>query len=224
MKTARVWLAGVAAIGVLFALFALLRRPGAPVLAGRDAYEPSSATSPYPEPAVQKGSAVASASAPGDGGRRRLDPAAHAALQKQIHEALWAASGQAPPAGAGAGAGAAPPAAELSREYIQERIRSDFKPMASKCYEELLARAPDAGGRAVMEFTIVADEKLGAVVEDAALGDAGTLTDPRFATCLRESLGTVVFEAPAKGGKTTVRYPLIFSPGPDEDAAAKPRP
>ncbi|HRG99607.1 MAG TPA: AgmX/PglI C-terminal domain-containing protein [Polyangiaceae bacterium] len=223
MKTARVWLAGVAAIAVLFALFALLRRPSGSVGGRGDAEEPSSAWRPYPEPPVQKGSAV-SAPAPADGGRRRLDPGEHAALQKQIHEALWAASGQAPPSSAGGPVGAPPAAAELSREYIRERIQSDFKPMAIKCYEELLARAPDAGGRAVLEFTIVADEKLGAVVEDPALGDGGTLTDPRFATCLRESLGTVAFAAPAKGGKTTVRYPLVFSPGPDEDAAAKPAP
>jgi hypothetical protein len=223
VKTSRVWLAGGAAILVLFALFALLRRPSAAVGAGDEGGEPSSATSPYPEPIEQKGSAASAAPAPTDGGRRRLDPAAHAALQRQIHEALWTASGQAPPSGAG-GTGAPPAAAELSREYIQERIRSDFKPMAIKCYEELLARAPDAGGRAVMEFTIVADEKLGAVVEDTALGDGGTLTDPRFATCLRESLGTVAFEAPSRGGKTTVHYPLVFSPGPEEDAAAKPTP
>jgi len=215
----RVWLAGAAAICVLFAMFALLKRPGAPSV--REDEGGSSSTGASREPYAQS-AWVEPPPAALDGGRQRLDPVAHAALQRQIHQALWTASGQTPPTGAAGPVGAPAGVTELSREYIQERIRADFKPMAIKCYEELLAREPDAGGRAVMEFTIVADEKLGALVEDSALGDGGTLTDPRFSTCLRESMSGVVFEAPPKGGKTTVRYPLIFSPG-DDDAAAPSR-
>jgi len=69
-----------------------------------------------------------------------------------------------------------------------------------------------------MEFTIVADDKLGGIVEDAGLGEGGTLTDDKMGTCIRESLTTLAFPPPAgDGGIVTVVYPIVFAPdGPDE--------
>lgn len=217
MEKARIWGAGAAALLVLFAVFVLLKRKPAgaePVPGHPESASIETARGERSTPALEGAPAASSR----DAGLRVLDRAAHAELQKKIHEALWAQSGQAPRAGEST----PPNAATLSPAYIQERIRDDFKPMAVKCYEELLARTPDAGGRAVMEFTIVADEKLGGVVEDTALGDGGTLTDPGFGTCLRESLSTVSFAPPPKGGKTTVRYPFLFSPGDEPPAAPAP--
>jgi hypothetical protein len=108
----------------------------------------------------------------------------------------------------------------LDRDYIRSRIRSDFVPLASQCYESLLATQPTARGKAVFSFTIVGDEDVGGIVEAAELIEGTTLTDPEFATCIRESLLSVTFAPPARGGWVTVTYPLDFSP--DAPDAASP--
>jgi hypothetical protein len=109
--------------------------------------------------------------------------------------------------------------AGMDPKYIQEVIRDEFSPMAQKCYEELLARSKDAKGRVVMSFTIVADDKLGGIVEDveADQGDGG-LGDEKMTTCMRESLSTLAFRPPARGGYVTVRYPFEFANGDEPDA------
>jgi hypothetical protein len=101
---------------------------------------------------------------------------------------------------------------------IRERMREDLIPMALGCYKNLLAKHPDAGGKVVMEFEILHDEKLGGVVNEPELGDGGTLNDVDFSTCVRESLSAVYFDAPPGKGKITVKYPITLSPDePDAD-------
>jgi hypothetical protein len=95
---------------------------------------------------------------------------------------------------------------------IQDRMREDLIPMAEGCYKNLLAKHPDAGGKVVMEFEILHDEKLGGVVNEPELGDGGTLNDREFSTCVRESLSAVYFDAPPGKGKITVKYPITLSP------------
>jgi hypothetical protein len=144
-------------------------------------------------------------------------------LRKRIL-AGWAAQGE-PEVAAAAKQGKFVPAptgdggGRMDPKYIQEVIRGEFLPMAKKCYEELLTRK-DAGGRFEMSFTIVADEKLGGLVEDvdADHGDGG-LADDKMTTCMRESMSSIAFRPPAHGGTVTVVYPILFSPGdepPDE--------
>lgn len=149
------------------------------------------------------------------------------ALRERIREAISRAWG----ADAGAltgGAGAAPtaPAAipartgTLSAQYLRERIREDFLPMASACYDSLLQRRPAGEGRVTMEFEIVADANLGGLVEDARfVGDAGAadsgVWEGEFLTCMRESMMTVVFLRPQGDGRMTVRYPFRLSPSSD---------
>ena len=125
-----------------------------------------------------------------------------------------AKAGRFVPAPTGADGGAMDP------KYIQEVVRGEFMPMAKGCYEELLTRKKTAAGRFEMSFTIVADAKLGAIVEDveADHGDSG-VADERMTTCMRESLSTLSFRPPAHGGYVTVVYPILFSPGDDEPDA-----
>ena len=165
----------------------------------------------------------ASSALPFDAAIRKAlaDRAVRDELRKRIL-AGWAASGDEETAAA-ARAGRFQPRPNdagtgIDPKYIQQVVREDFFPMAKQCYEELLARKPDAGGRVEMEFTIVADDKLGGIVEDAGLGEGGTLTDDKMGTCIRESLTTLAFPPPAgDGGIVTVVYPIVFAPdGPDE--------
>ena len=211
MEKARPFFVGFLALAVLFLAYVALKRPNEPEYASsheaptanetesRDPSRPPG-QDPLPDAAVPTRNVMSV--------KERED------LKKKIYGALWAESGKVP---SRSEIERAPPsAAPLSPAYVQSRIREDFKPMAAKCYEELLSRHPDAGGTEVMEFTIVADEKLGGIVEETNLGDGGTMVDPSFSTCMRESLSTVAFAPPPKGGKTTVHYPFSFSPGDDE--------
>lgn len=153
------------------------------------------------------------------------DPKVREALRKRIL-AGWAATGE-PEVAAAAKEGRFIPAPEgpdggrMDPKYIQEVVRGEFFPMAKKCYEELLTRKKDAQGRVEMSFTIVADEKLGGILEDvqADHGDGG-LADERMTTCMRESMSSLAFRPPAHGGYVTVVYPIVFSP--DEPDASGP--
>jgi hypothetical protein len=153
------------------------------------------------------------------------DAKARDELRKRIL-AGWAASPE-PEVAAAAKEGRFLPAPEgpdggrMDPKYIQEVVRGEFFPMASKCYEELLTRKKDAKGRVEMSFTIVADEKLGGILEDveAKHDDAG-LADERMTTCMRESMSTLAFRPPAHGGIVTVVYPIVFAPDDPDDGGA----
>ena len=146
-------------------------------------------------------------------------------LRKRIL-AGWAASPE-PEVAAAAKEGRFLPAPEgpdggrMDPKYIQEVVRGDFFPMAEKCYEELLTRKKNAKGRVEMSFTIVADEKLGGILEDveAKHDDAG-LADEKMTTCMRESMSTLAFRPPAHGGIVTVVYPIEFAPDDPAEAGA----
>jgi hypothetical protein len=105
----------------------------------------------------------------------------------------------------------------IEPKYIQEVVREDLFPMARKCYEDLLARKPDAGGRLEMEFTIAGDDKIGGIVEEASMADTSSLKDEKMETCVRESLLTLSFPPPAHDGVVTVVYPIVFGPGDDDE-------
>ncbi|MFO0740294.1 MAG: AgmX/PglI C-terminal domain-containing protein [Labilithrix sp.] len=113
----------------------------------------------------------------------------------------------------------------IEPKYIQSSFREQMFPMAQACYQDFLARKPDAGGRLVLSFKIVADENLGGVVEEWDDHDAGMVSewtgDAKMETCVRESLMTVTFPPPAKGGVLTVIYPVVLEPGDDDDDGGK---
>ena len=105
----------------------------------------------------------------------------------------------------------------MDPSYLQSVIREDFVPMAKKCYEELLTRQPDAGGRIMMTFKIVGDDKLGGIVEDAAVEADGGVADEKMSTCVRESLSTLAFRPPADDDVVTIVYPVVFNPKREPD-------
>lgn len=177
---------------------------------------PSSTTTSSSEPA---------GSAPAASGSTHSGPAAHL-RDKRVRDELrqrilagWAASGSDADdetrEAAKNGRFVPRPNADgrgIEPKYIQEVVREDLFPMARKCYEELLARQPDAGGRLEMEFTIAGDDKIGGIVEEAGIAKTSSLKDEKMATCVRESLLTLSFPPPAHDGVVTVVYPIIFGP------------
>ena len=147
-------------------------------------------------------------------GRTIADRRVRDALRKRIFDG-WAAdpASNLPPSPTSFPA-RPPEGTAMDPKYIQDVMRSDLMPMASKCYEELLVRQPDAGGRVMMTFKIVGDDALGGIVEDADIDDTEpeAIHDEKLATCIRESLSTLAFPPPAKDGWVTVGYPIVFQP------------
>jgi hypothetical protein len=119
----------------------------------------------------------------------------------------------APPEGAEGGP-------RIEKKYIQERVREDFFPLAKQCYEDALKRTPGIAGKIALHFTIVGDEKIGGIVEDASVGEESTLHDEEFETCMSESMMTMTFPPPRGGGTVTVMYPIDFSPGDEDEGDA----
>jgi hypothetical protein len=101
----------------------------------------------------------------------------------------------------------------IEASYIEDVTKNEFIPMARRCYEELLVRSPDAGGRLAIEFTIAGDDAVGGLVEDAKIAESSTLSDEKIETCMRETLLTLAFPPPAHDGVVTVTFPITLAPG-----------
>jgi len=97
--------------------------------------------------------------------------------------------------------------AALAPEEIQRIVRADFGALRA-CYEDALTRDPKAGGRIGLRFVIEGD---GRVIEASAQDDS-TFRDPQATTCILVRARKLVFPKRVTGGKTTIVYPIIFSP------------
>lgn len=153
------------------------------------------------------------------------DAQKRAELRRKILEA-WATGEKGPAAAADAKQGRfeehpMPDGTGIDPKYIQSTVREQLFPMVRGCYEDYLTRKPGARGQLDMWFKIVGDEKVGGIVEEDDEADAGIVSgftgDETMETCMRESLLSVTFPPPAKGGVVTVGYPIAFAPGDDDD-------
>jgi RNA polymerase sigma-70 factor (ECF subfamily) len=102
---------------------------------------------------------------------------------------------------------------QVDREYIRERVREDLIPSATSCYNNVLVRDPEFGGRIVLQFAIVADENLGGVVEQVGFGEDTDVADEELLGCLHDAMYEMTFDPPKSGGTVQVSYPMTFEPG-----------
>jgi hypothetical protein len=158
-------------------------------------------------------------------GPQPIGPAAGTVLDRKLRDALRArlapdleARGFEvdPHTGLTIPAGSSGPSHNLSKEYLQARIRQDFYPLATACYESALAQQPKLRGQIVVDFMIVGDAKVGGIVDQAKINDRSDITDAVFTGCIRESMLSMVFAPPENNGWITVTYPFLFSPDDDE--------
>lgn len=105
---------------------------------------------------------------------------------------------------------------KIDPDYIRDVFRSDFVPLAGKCYEGLLAER-DAGGMMGLRFEIVGDESVGGIVESVEIESDGGLDDPKLVECMRESMLAMTFRPPPRGGRVTVTYPMELWPDPPSE-------
>lgn len=90
-------------------------------------------------------------------------------------------------------------------ETIQKVVRGNFKAFGA-CYETARAAKPELQGKLVLSFEIAGD----GTVPAASVAEESTLRDGGFESCTLDLVKQMKFE-PAEG-KTTVTYPIDFSP------------
>jgi hypothetical protein len=89
---------------------------------------------------------------------------------------------------------------------IQSAVRASFGAFRA-CYEALQEATPKATGKLILDFGITPEGK----VEKATIDPESTLRDPTFDACMLTGASRISF--PASSGRTTVKYPIVFSPG-----------
>jgi hypothetical protein len=161
--------------------------------------------------------------APADPNLPRLDRARADAMREKLKALSLTPAARAAPTKSGAGDYPVMPHGEGAddpalRDYIHQKIKDDYLPLAKSCYENALVKTPDLSGRLVMKFKIVGDKRVGGVVDSVETDPETTMHDDPFLQCVQESMMAVSFDAPPNDGSVTVKYPLIFSPGDGGDS------
>lgn len=110
-----------------------------------------------------------------------------------------------------------PSAGRLPPSVIQEIVRSHFGAMR-RCYQEGLAWNRDLTGTIIVRFVIAGDGSVASAMEDHDSPDEKRalpvrFSDPWAVQCVVAQYKTMKFPSP-EGGKVTVVYPIVFSPGP----------
>lgn len=150
------------------------------------------------------------------------DRATRDAVRAEIYRTWSAANGASAPAGQARGPDpvtapmpSQPSVVPITPDYIRQRIREDFLPMARACYEQLLHRVPGSRGVARMRFRLVGSEGVGGVIDEANMlaPDGGAaMGDAEFTTCMTESMMTMAFVPPPSGTSLEVTYPFRLEP------------
>jgi hypothetical protein len=99
------------------------------------------------------------------------------------------------------------PDGRLDRDIIRRIVRAHINEVRH-CYNQALARDPNARGRVAVRFTIASDGK----VADADV-DESTLRDPAVAPCIAGAVRRWTFPRPEGGGAVVVTYPFVLEPG-----------
>jgi hypothetical protein len=93
-------------------------------------------------------------------------------------------------------------------ELVAE-LNRDFMPLASECIDEALARNPELAGMLAIEFEVVADEDLGAVVDTVEFPpNADQVVEDELQVCVRETLLSTLLPPGAANGREALMLTL----------------
>ena len=101
------------------------------------------------------------------------------------------------------------PASDFDKDYVQQRIRDDYMPLAKDCYRQGLKKHPDLEGKLVVKLRIVGTKNTGGLVDWVeTANEENTLDDADVIECLKQSMYSVSFEPPPDDGYVTVTVPV----------------
>jgi hypothetical protein len=95
----------------------------------------------------------------------------------------------------------------LDKDIIRRIVRAHINEVRY-CYNQALARDPNAKGRVAVQFTIGGTGKVpSAVVQETTMKDAGV------GNCIAQAVRRWTFPKPEGGGSVIVTYPFVLEPG-----------
>jgi len=95
----------------------------------------------------------------------------------------------------------------LDKDIIRRIVRAHINEVRY-CYNQALARDPNAKGRVAVQFTIGGTGKVpSAVVQETTMKDAGV------GNCIAQAVKRWQFPKPEGGGSVIVTYPFVLEPG-----------
>lgn len=93
----------------------------------------------------------------------------------------------------------------LDKAYIRGQLL-EVMPLVKECYENALQSNPRLEGRLIVHFSIVAEPRIGGLVDSSEVEREGPLgQEPALVECVQESIYALKLKAPQGGGQ--VRYP-----------------
>lgn len=95
-------------------------------------------------------------------------------------------------------------------DEMTKLLSEDLKPLADECFEAAIERTPNLGRYVEIEFTVVADEDIGGLVESTQMGARNEAVEPEFIECVRESTLSTVFPPPPDSGRRDVMLSLRY--------------
>ena len=98
-------------------------------------------------------------------------------------------------------------------DQLIDELNKDFLPLSDECIADALARAPELRGQLAINFELVVDEDLGAVIEHADIGPNNEVHDPELQECVRESLLSMLLSPGAADGSAALSITLEVEPG-----------
>lgn len=97
-------------------------------------------------------------------------------------------------------------------DQLVAELNKDFLPLSDECIADALARAPELAGELSIEFELVIDEELGAVIETVDIAEENEVHDLQLQECVRESLLSMVLSPGAADGSAALAIKLLVEP------------
>ncbi len=96
-------------------------------------------------------------------------------------------------------------------------LGTELGELADECVQNALDRQPGLQGMVEINFSVMGDEDIGGVIEEAELGPDNQVHDPGLAECLQESVLSMVLPPPEGSGRRGVRLTLPVGEGTPRD-------
>lgn len=90
-------------------------------------------------------------------------------------------------------------------------IEDVLKPLINECYRSALQNDPTLQGEIRVEFVLIGEPGIGAVIEASKIADDSTVNNTELRECISES-AYALDSAPASMNGTTVNIPFVLIP------------
>lgn len=97
-------------------------------------------------------------------------------------------------------------------DALHAELNHDFMPLADECIDHARARTPSLEGMLAIGFEIVADQELGAIIDEVEFADTNEIDDPELQQCVRESLASLMLPPGAQTGRSELLLTLPIEP------------